>query len=206
MPHIISSFLPFPNLNWWAQVAQATEVCFDRAEHFEKMTLRNRYHVAGANGVIQLSIPLVHGRNQRTAMRDVQISHSEKWQQNHWRTITSVYRRAPYFEHYEHSLQDIYKQQYHSLVEFNLGTIEWLKAQIGFTFQVIVADTFIKDYGKEYIDVRNIRSDKTLDPHFPTYYQLFADRNGFAPNLSLLDLLFSEGPYTGIWIKNNLVK
>jgi hypothetical protein len=203
MALIISSFLPFPNLQWWAQAAEATTVYFDQAEHFEKMTFRNRYTVAGANGPIKLSIPLDQGRDQRAAMCDVRISNGEKWQLNHWRTISSVYRRAPYFEHYEHSLQQLFDQPYTHLPHFCLATVQLLRQHAGFTFQVGFADAYLKQYTAEYTDLRGLKpaSDKSITP---AYYQLFAERNGFVPNLSLLDLLFSEGPYTANWIKDNL--
>lgn len=206
MSVIISSFLPFPNIAWWMHAAKAGEICFDKAEHFEKMTFRNRYQIAGANGMIQLSIPLVSGRNQRAAMRDVRISNTTHWQRDHWRTLTSVYRRAPYFEHYEHSLQPIFEQTYDDLSDFCLATILWLRTHAGFNFDVSFTDTYIKEYGAGYIDLRNLKTSHTQDSPaiFPSYYQLFEERNNFIPNLSLLDLLFSEGPYTGLWIKNNM--
>ncbi len=206
MPEIISSFLPFPNIAWWAHAAQATAVCFDEAEHFEKMSYRNRYYLAGANGVVQLSVPLVHGRNQRAIMRDVLISDREQWQVTHWRTITSVYRRAPYFEHYEQAIHGLFQQPFHSLIQFNLATVQWLQAQLSFSFEVTTTQKYENQYGEDIIDLRNLkpRTEKVTLTTFPSYYQLFGDRNGFLPNMSVLDLLFSEGPYSGFWIKEHI--
>src|ERR1700744_1936394 len=115
MSIIISSFLPFPSIGWWALAAGCEVVCLDGKEHFEKMTDRNRYYIAGANGMIQLSIPLMKGRNQRTVMEDVQVSNQEHWQVQHWRTLVSVYKRSPYFDYYEPALQPLFEKVYTSL-------------------------------------------------------------------------------------------
>lgn len=204
MAEIITSFIPFPNIYWWAIVSQADAVCFDRAEHFQKMTYRSRYYISGSNGLIQLSIPLAGGRNQRASIQEIEISDRDHWQLQHWRTIVSVYKRAPYFEFYEMELQQLFDAPFLHLADFNLATIHWLKKQLKLNFKEMFAD----EYRKDYSDMNDIRSmlpgiEKSTDSNFPLYYQLFQERTGFLPNLSILDLLFSEGPYTLKWINDN---
>jgi hypothetical protein len=199
---LVSSFIPFPNICWWALAAKTGTVCFDAAEHFEKMSYRNKYFISGANGGIQLSIPLEQGREQRTAMKDIKIYNKERWQTRHWRTIVSVYKRTPYFEHYEPDLQKLFEQPFESLIDFNLASVHWLQQQLKVSFEEVVLDA----YEKHYADAIDIRTGfkpwiekQALD--IEPYYQVFSDRNGFLPNLSMLDLLFSEGPATMQWIK-----
>lgn len=172
---------------------------FDQHEHFVKMTDRNRYRVAGSNNAILLTVPMVNGRDQRIAMSDVQIDNSNSWQVHHWRTIRSVYGRAPFFFHYEPLLQALYEKQYSSLVAFNTETVGWVKRQLGLRYQEEFASGFLKNYPA---GVNDIRSLKTIPVCSATYYQVFADRLGFLPGLSILDLLFSEGPQAGAWLKN----
>lgn len=205
MPLLISSFIPFPNILWWAVVGQYDTIMFDIAEHFEKMTYRNRYAIAGANGKIQLSIPLVCGRNQRTPMADVMIYNKENWQVQHWRTLVSVYRRSPYFEHYEHSLESLYNTPFEKLTDFNLASIQWLKKQLHLSFTEEVATRYEKHYAEGTTDIRSLKPavEKKAMDNFPVYYQVFTERTGFLPNLSILDLLFSEGPYSMRWIHEN---
>ncbi|MEI8279723.1 MAG: WbqC family protein [Bacteroidota bacterium] len=209
MSLIISPFIPFPNISWWAISLDADTVCFDKAEHFQKMSLRNRYYIAAANSVVTLSIPLLHGRNQRTEMQDVHICNKDKWQMQHWRTLTSAYNRSPYFSYYAHSLQILFEQEYATIIDFNLASVHWLKEQLQIHWEEAILNTFKKNYDDANYDLRimyargliNNKSDS-----FPTYYQVFQDRNGFIPDLSMLDLLFAEGPYALNWLRDNRVK
>jgi len=204
---IVSAVIPFPNIYWWLQVAEADKVAFDLAEHFEKMTYRNKYFITGANGGIQLSIPLKKGRGQRTPMGEVEIDNSQRWQVQHWRTLVSVYKRSAYFEHYEPLLQPLFEQEYGKLADFNLASVLWLKKQLGLKFEEEMATIYKPSYAEADTDLRHslkpgIEHEATKDTE--PYYQLFSDRNGFLPNLSILDLLFAEGPHAMQWVHNNM--
>ena len=193
MSVIVSSFMPFPSIAWWMEVAKSNTLILDRAEHFEKMSYRNKYYITGANGPVTLSIPLTDGREQRKPMRDVGICNKDRWQVQHWRTLVSVYKRSPYFEHYEPSLEPLFLTPYALLTDFDLASIEWSKKQLRLTFDIEFADCYLKDH-EGAIDMRNMKRSKEDVTNAPKYYQLFEERNGFVPNLSMLDLLFSEGP------------
>ena len=147
--------------------------------------------------MITLSIPLENGREQRKSMKDVLISNTERWQVQHWRTLVSVYKRSPYFDHYEPSLQKLFDTAFTHLSAFNLATMHWLKQQLKLEFR----EQFVDTYHKEHADSSDLRSIKPRSMGKESsdvlkYYQLFEERNGFLANLSLLDLLFSEGPAT----------
>lgn len=202
---VVSSFIPFPNIYWWLKAAGADAIVFDNAEHFQKMSYRNRYYISGANGLIQLSIPLVSGRNQRCAMKDVQVSHAENWEVQHWRTIVSVYSRTPYFEYYEPGLKKIFDTNFTQLTAFNLATVQWLMAQLKLKTELQFTDQYKPDYGSGIVDLRSgfTPGIERTAVDAAAYYQIFADRTGFLPNLSMLDLLFAEGPHTMQWLKDN---
>lgn len=199
MSFVVSAFRPFPSVQWWAAVAHAGTVIFDRAEHFQKMSARNRYYIASANGRLTLTIPLQDGRDQRKAMNNIRICNKDNWQVQHWRTLTSAYRRAPFFEHYEPSLASLFEIKYDLLTEYNLATIHWLKKQLKKDFAEQYADIYQPQYPDALADLR-IKNKTQQATTAPEYYQLFADRNGFIPGLSMLDLLFSEGPQAMHWI------
>ncbi|OSZ79443.1 hypothetical protein CAP35_14680 [Chitinophagaceae bacterium IBVUCB1] len=204
---VISSYIPFPNIYWWLQVLQADKLLLDGGEHFEKMTYRNKYFIAGSNGGIQLSIPLVQGRQQRSPMQDVLIDNKQRWQVQHWRTLVSVYKRTPYFEHYEPILQPLYTTQHERLIDFNLASVMWLCKQLQAVCSISYTDTYKKDY-PESTDMRHTIKPGVERTHLSSimpYHQVFADRHGFLPNLSMLDLLFAEGPYAVRWMKENEV-
>lgn len=206
MSVVITSLLPFPPIQWWASLLGHQQVQLDVAEHFQKMTYRNRYHITGANGLIKLSIPLARGREQRTPMCSVAIDNNAKWQVQHWRTLVSVYNRSPYFEFYQPSLQPLFDQPCESLIDFNLASIQWLKKQLRSDFNKVVLDRYDADAPPADEDMRRYLKpslEKKAQTPFPHYYQLFEERNGFLPNLSILDLLFSLGPHTGQWLQQN---
>lgn len=196
--------MPFPNIRWWMLAAAVEEVVFDQAEHFVKMSYRNRYYITGANGLIQLSVPLSQGRNQRTPMQQVGIDNKEKWQVQHWRTIFSVYGRSPYFEYYAPSLERLFIDRFDKLVDFNAATIDWAKEHTSIRFRSVNAHTY-RDAYEDATDLRKVFRPGIEKNALPAeqgfYYQLFAERNGFYPNLSILDILFSEGP----GVKNTII-
>jgi hypothetical protein len=204
MSVIVSPVLPFPNIYWWLLAQDAGRILFDTAEHFEKMTYRNRYYITGANGLITLSIPLINGREQRRAMKDVHICNKQRWQVQHWRTIVSVYRRAPFFEHYELSLIPLFERPFEKLTDFNSASIDWMKAQLDMSFGNEMQTEYIDEYPGATDLRKNFRPGKekhVLPGH--AYYQMFSEKNGFYPNLSMLDLLFSEGPFAAGWLAAN---
>ena len=204
MSFAVSSLVPFPNITFWASVSGCDTLYLDTKEHFQKMTYHNRYCITGSNGMIQLSIPVVGGRNQRAPMDETNIFNDTKWQQQHWRTITSVYKRSPYFEYYERELQLLFSTPYPLLADFNLATLHWLKQQLKLSFAEILTTEYIKQHEGAAYDLRNMKPAQNKNKNnFPSYYQLFSERNGFLPNLSILDLLFSEGPYAMAWINEH---
>lgn len=203
MQTAVCPIITFPDIAWWAATLGCDVLQFDKAEHFRKMTGRNRYCIAGANGLIKLSVSLLHGRNQRAAMKDIQISNDSNWQVQHWRTLTSVYKRSPYFDFYEGGLNNLFETPFTYLIDFNLASIHWLKGQLNTSFEEVYIEEYRKDYGSGVTDIREIRASKTNKTDFPLYYQLFKERTGFLPNMSMLDLLFAEGPYAMRWVIDN---
>lgn len=176
------------------QALKAEKIVFDVGEHFEKMSFRNRYIIAGGNGLVRLSIPLQAGRDQRTAMHEVGIANSENWQQNHWRTLVSAYSRAPYWEYYAPLLRDLYHKQYALLTDFNAASIAFIAQQLKLHLNIETSQQYV-EVNAEAIDLRSIKPTTVLTTSFFAYHQVFEDKHGFLTNLSILDLLFAEGPY-----------
>jgi hypothetical protein len=206
MPYVVSPYIPFPNIYWWLKVVDAGSVLFDGAEHFQKMSYRNRYYISGSNGLIQLSIPLANGRDQRAAMRNIRIAYNENWQVQHWRTLVSVYSRTPYFHYYEPGLKKIFDTNFTLLTEFNLASVNWLKEQLRTNVDIQFSEVYQEWYPDDIPDLRKDFKpglEKGSATALPPYYQIFSDRTGFLPNLSMVDLLFSEGPHSLQWLKDN---
>lgn len=188
---VVSPFLTFPNISWWMQAIHAGEIVLDTAEHYNKMSYRNRYRINGSNNSILLTIPLENGREQRTAMKNVRIYNKERWQVQHWRTLVSVYKRSPFFEFYEPMLQPLFEKEFDLLVDFNEQALSWTMKQLRLNIPITKTEEYVREYAAGTLD---LRKDIPEPQQFPAYYQVFEDRIGFQSNLSILDLLFSEGP------------
>lgn len=186
----------FPNLYFYKTLIEHDNLLVEKHEHYQKLSFRNRCYIAGPNGSILLSVPLARGKNQRTVMKDVKISNEEKWQAQHWKTLVSAYRRSPYFEYYEEDLGRLYKQPVAYLMDWNERCFEWANKVIGFTPTI----SYTTEYQKKYTDTAITDARDTMVPGtelektgLVDYTQVFQERVGFLPNLSILDLIFCEG-------------
>lgn len=163
------------------------------------MSFRNRCTLAGANGTIHLSVPLAGGRNQRTPVKDVRILQNDNWQPRHWKTITSVFNKSPWFDFYRTDLEDLYRKRFDFLIDWNLACFNWAADKMAIRTEVSLSEKRIdsRDFSAEKIeDWRGRLMPASINKLFPAvkrYPQVFEDRLGFVPNLSILDYLFCTG-------------
>lgn len=184
------------NIAYFSALKNAEEALIEVHDHYEKQTFRNRCEIYGANGKLKLTLPLVR-QGKRIPLTNVKIDNSQDWQKLHWRSFQSAYRSSPYFEYYESHFETFFNQPYESLVELNKALLE----KITTLLQIEVPITYTESYQKEYEgyeDLREIISPKVKDHprnriNFE-YMQVFDMKYGFIPNLSILDLMFNEGP------------
>lgn len=180
-----------PSIAWCTAIWPEKAVALDGAEHYQKGGLRNRCFIAGPNGVQRLSIPLLKGKHQQTPIREVRISYDGRWQQQHWRTIQAAYGKAPFFEHYADEIMPFYVRKWEFLFDYNfeIQTLI-LKKKLGWPGEFIIQENYLPA-GKwpEGRDLRNGTMKSVQQP----YAQVFQERHGFLPNLSVLDLLFCSG-------------
>jgi hypothetical protein len=197
MTNAINSLMCFPPVSWWKNAVHYEKVYSDPNELFRKMTCRNRYRIATANGLLQLSVPIMGGREQRKPMREIKIDNKTDWQKQHWRSVFSAYGRAPFFEHYGPELEHLFRQQYEYLVDFNRVTIDWAAKNL--RLQNIFSSVADESFLNTAADLRM----KTAQPEeMPVYTQVFEDRYGFMPDLSVLDMLMNEGPAAAVLLSS----
>ncbi len=185
----------FPSIYFYKTLIKANKLKIERYEHYQKVSFRNRCYIAGPNGTILLSVPLSKGKNQRTIMKDVRISNLENWQALHWKTLTSAYRRSPWFEYFESDLEALYEKKFDFLLDWNMACLEWANGVLGISPEISFTDRFEKTYdpASGILDRRDHLQPGQLPEGAPVYAQVFGERTGFVPNLSILDLLFCEG-------------
>ncbi|MGH2643978.1 MAG: WbqC family protein [Chitinophagaceae bacterium] len=191
-----------PSINYYKLLVNYEKLKFEQYEHFRKGSYSNRFYIAGANGRILLSIPLLHARRGKMPLKDLKISYLDKWQLIHWRTLTSAYHRSPWFEFYEEELHSLYENKFEYLLDWNLQAFNLVNKWLGFSWQVSLTDEYFSSYtNPELKDVRNLILPKNTlgnaEANFQQYHQVFEDHIGFLPGLSILDLLFCEGKNAG---------
>lgn len=165
----------------------------------QKQTLRNRAQIYGANGKLNLVIPL--NRTGHRVVDEIEISYREDWQTQHWKSIKNVYQSSAYFEYYEEQLREIYSVQPVRLIDFNLNAIQRLKDLLKTDVPIHLTQNYLaQGYTADY---RNAFASKG-ESQFPVprYFQTFEEKFGFLSDLSLLDLLCSEGPQSLNFINN----
>lgn len=176
------------------------EVVLEAHENYIKQSYRNRCNILAANGAFPLTIPVVKVHGTKSLISEARIDYDLPWQKNHFKSIESAYRNSPYYEHYIDDLKIFYNTKYDLLLDFNADLLTCILRLIGIKSSILFTACFEREYLKD-LDYRFTLSPKSAkledDPFFRVvdYYQVFEDRYGFTPNLSILDLLFNEGPF-----------
>ncbi len=192
-----------PSIAWCSAIWREKTVALDAAEHYQKGSLRNRCHIAGPNGPQRLSIPLIKGKHQQTPIREVRISYEEPWQRQHWRTIQAAYGNAPFYEHYADEIRPFYERRWTFLFDYNIDfQVLILQKKLGWTGEfVFTSEYFPAGTWSQGADLRDDIGGGLNE--FPTWFspvrypQVFEERTGFLPNLSVLDLLLCCGKTGG---------
>ncbi len=170
-------------ISFYKDIKDTDKVLIEACENYQKRSSRNRYAIATTNGLHVLSIPLKKGKNNRTNIKDVAISYDENWTNKHLTALKSAYKKAPYFDHYFDKINSIYQKKYGFLFDFNLASMEMIKAQLK------LSTSF--DFTKEYLGQSASLDHLKLDME---YEQVFEYQNGFISDCCILDLLFCTGP------------
>lgn len=184
----------FPNVAHFVALTKANEIMFEVDDNFLKQTYRNRTYIYGANGKLALNIPVIHTQKNRQKYRDVKIFNETKWQELHWKSLLSAYSTSPFFEFYKDELQPLFKMNTEYILDFNLKCFEIICDCLQLDLKISKSE----DYQKTIENTSDYRylvnAKKETEQSFDNYTQVFNEKHGFIPNLSILDLLFNEGP------------
>ncbi|MDN3547732.1 WbqC family protein [Mucilaginibacter aquaedulcis] len=176
--------------------AYKPDILIEREEHFPKQTYRNRANIYSPEGILPLVVPVIKGSKNHTKITDVKISYDFDWQRLHWQSLGACYRRSAYFEYYEDDFAAFYQKQKQIpfLFDYNEQLLQLLLRLTKIKTEIAYTD----EYHAEYPAIPDFRTSihpkKETELEQKTYFQVFEERKGFLKNLSIVDLLFNQGP------------
>ncbi len=181
-------------------------IYIEACENYQKQSYRNRCHFYAADGKQSLSFPITHSEGtHKHLISEVLIDYSKPWVLQHKRAIISAYRTSAYFEYYQDELFAILDSKPERLLDLNTRLLEFFLDKIGIKAEIRMTENYSQNTDCE--DLREVihpkRPDNILEKlelNKP-YFQVFAEKHGFIPDLSIMDLLFNEGPDSIIYLK-----
>ena len=189
----------FPSISYMARFLAEDAPTIEIFETYHKQTYRNRCRVMTANGVESLSVPVIKVNGNHTMTKNVTISYDMPWQQTHRRCLESAYKASPYFDYYYDSLKPIFETRFEKLIELNDNALAAVLKILKIKKEIIHTTDYIKiadhDFREAFSPKKQIATDS-----FPEYYQVFNTKFPFAPDLSVLDLIFNEGPQSTTYL------
>ena len=194
-----------PTIIQMVAIAKSKNIVFEIHDNYQKQTYRNRTYIAHNNGELLLNIPIKHTKDgQRQKTKDVKVENAFPWQSHHWKSIQTAYRTSPFFEYYEDDFQPFFLSKVVSLMDHNFKLFELFCDLIGIDRNIDKTDSYvenpeIKDL-RYLIEVKKVKG-ITIEP----YTQVLQAHHGFLPNLSILDLLFNEGPNTLTYLESQQI-
>jgi len=199
----MATILPLPyfgNIYFYHHFLRSEPILLEAHENYTKQSYRNRTEIATANGVLPLSIPVLKSNALKQAYTQVKIEYRTPWQKIHFKALESAYMHSPYFEFYIDEFMPFFSQQHEYLYQMNLQIHQLVLGMLKIETESVFTQDFFTPENSEHHILRDEISPKSeywkSDAHFhpSAYFQVFREKHGFQPNLSILDLIFNEGP------------
>ncbi|MBQ9294761.1 MAG: WbqC family protein [Bacteroidaceae bacterium] len=189
---------------------RADEVQLEVCDNFVKQTLRNRCWIDCPQGALALTVPVVKTEG-KTLVRDVRISDHGNWRHQHWMALESSYRQSPFFEYYTDDFAPFYEKKWDFLADFNEELMTLVASLLDIKKPITRTTAFsplpAPPWGECSVDAKAALSTEIIKAlpqrgsgEGASYYQVFASRHGFLPDLSIVDLLFNQGPEGVLWL------
>jgi len=184
-----------PPVEYFAQLNNYNpDFVIEKYEHFPKQTYRNRANIYSPDGMLTLVVPVIKGSKVHTPVKDVKISYDFRWQRLHWMSLQGCYRRSAYFEYYEDEFASFYDKKENFLFDYNDQLLQLILKLLKIKATANYTETYEPEY-PALTDLRHtINSKKGSNFQQKPYFQVFEERHGFMKNLSIVDLLFNQGP------------
>ena len=177
----------------YVAIVNTNEIIFETEDNFQKQTYRNRCYIYTAQGKQLLNVPVQHSKEIKQKTKDVKIDYKDNWHKQHLKTLQTAYSSSPFYEFYIEYLLPIFEKKIHFLLDLNFLAHEIIMDALQLEIPTKKTTEYVKE--SKILDLRNLAEDKpkkTID--LERYIQVFSENHGFISNLSILDMLFMEGP------------
>ena len=197
-----------PCIAYFSALSRFEQIVVEKFEHYQKQSFRNRCYIKGPHKIETLIVP-VTGKGRAATIAEVRIDYGQKWLNNHWRTIRTAYGKAPFFEYYAAELEGILLKKHAFLYDLNLDImtlcLQWLKMEAA----VAESAAYEKELTEGAVDLRGLINPKKEDGcnrffKSTEYQQVFGSK--FVSNLSVIDLIFNQGPGARDIVKASALK
>lgn len=178
-------------------------------DHYTKQTYRNRCIISSADGPLSLTIPVEKSSEGKSEMKDIRISDHGNWRHTHRNAFIAAYKQSPFFDYYADEFNVFFDRRYEFLYDFNMELTYWLCEQIDMSPKLVITEEYMNP-GSYVEDLREVIHPKkglfeTSNFFHPApYYQVFESRQGFIPDLSIVDLLFNMGPESILVLRDSV--
>ena len=205
----------FGPVQWYQKLHRYDRCLIEQHDNFVKQTYRNRCIIPTTNGIQALSIPVSCPQGSqlsKTPMRDVRISDHGNWRHIHWNALCSAYGESPFFDYYQDDFRPFFERKWTFLFDFNMEIILKMVELLDIRPKISLTTAFLSDASMAENATENSLVDDFRDiirPKHPgldsdfmarPYYQVYQQKHGFQPNMSILDLLFNEGNEAILWL------
>lgn len=180
----------FGPIQWYQQLYRSECVYLDGNERWQKQTIRNRCYIATTSGVQALSVPIVHHTSPVSQTKNILISDHGKWRTEHWNALMSAYGESPFFDYYADDIRPFFTEKWEFLFDYNLAIIHKMCELLDIQPDIQLTTEYSPTLNSQLSILNSQLS--TLNSQ-QKYYQVYQQKHGFLPNLSILDLLFNMG-------------
>lgn len=194
----------FGPVQWYQKLNRSAHCLIECHDHFIKQTYRNRCIIAATNGLQVLTVPIERYEGAHCEMQNIRISSHGSWRHLHWNALQSAYGESPFFEFYADDLRPFFEHRWDFLVDFNMEITKKMCELLDIHPCITFTDAYVMDVQEGVTDYRDVIQPKHPLPDTAfqprRYYQVYEQKHGFQPNLSILDLLFNEGPEAVLYL------
>ena len=195
----------FPPIEYFALLAKYSVVYVEACENYQKQSWRNRCRILTANGAENLNVPVVHENGTfQLPIKHIRVDYSTPWVPRTERAIESAYSSSPFFIHYRDALFSILDSHPRTLWELDMRIIAFFCERIGIAPQILETTEYVPPCAEDYRSALHPKRPNTIMQDLGLdrpYWQVFREKFGFVAGLSIMDLLFNEGPESLCWLR-----